>query len=60
MAVKLFWPTLVQFLHTTCVYIAKYKTVMVAVLPEGAGPALDAIVAACDVFMALVPSNTSP
>jgi hypothetical protein len=57
---KLFWPTLVGYLHTVCVYIVKYKPTMVAVLPDGAGVALDGIVTACEVFMALVPSNTAP
>lgn len=58
MAAKTFIPQLVRYLHLACVYIAKYKKVIVTFLPEGGDEALDAIVAACDAFMILVPDNT--
>lgn len=60
MAKKTYIPFLVALLRRACVYITKYKTVLVRYLPEGGEAALDAIVLACDVFMALVPDNTAP
>lgn len=60
MARKTYIPFLVNLLRRVCVYITKYKSTLVTFLPEGGEAALDAIVLACDVFMALVPDNTAP
>lgn len=58
MAVKTYIPTLVHILHRCCVYIARYRAVIVTFLPEGGDAKLDAIIAACEAFMAIVPDNT--
>jgi hypothetical protein len=60
MSAKTYIPTLVAILHTVCQYIVKYKMTIVKFLPEGGDAALDGIVTACDIFMALVPDNESP
>jgi hypothetical protein len=57
---KTFIPTLVHILHEACVYIARYKSTLVKFLPEGGDAALEGIVTACEIFMALVPDNTAP
>lgn len=51
-------PTLVRILRSACIYITRYRDVIVKFLPEGGDAALDGIITACDVFMALVPDNT--
>lgn len=60
MASKTYIPALVFILHKACVYIARYQHTLEEFLPEGGKAALDGIVLACDVFMALVPDNTQP
>jgi len=60
MAGKTFLPTLVHMLHMMCVYIARYRKVIISYLPEGGEAKLDAIVTACEIFMAIVPDNTAP
>ncbi len=57
MASKTYIPLLVHYLHRTCVYISKYRPVIVTFLPEGGDAALTAIVAACEAFMKLVPDT---
>lgn len=58
MASRTYIPALVGLLHAVCKYIARYRTTIETFLPEGGADALSAIVAACEVFMALVPDNT--
>jgi hypothetical protein len=57
MAFRTYIPTLVSILHQVCRYIVKYKETIVQFLPEGGEAALDGIVTACNVFMALVPPD---
>lgn len=58
MAAKMYWPTLVYMLKRVCAYIARYRQTILNHLPEGAGAALDGIVMACDIFIALTGDNT--
>lgn len=58
MATKTYIPTLVFILQRACRYIGKYRSVIIEFLPEGGAAALDAIVLACEVFLALAPDNT--
>jgi hypothetical protein len=60
MASKTFIPALVVILKKACVYIARYQHTLEHHLPTGGAAALNGIVLACDVFMALVPDNTAP
>lgn len=53
MAKKTFVPTLVFILRKVCVYIARYRTTIVENLPTGGSAALDGVVTACEVFLAL-------
>ena len=55
---KTFLPSLVHLLHKLCMYIARYRAVIVTFLPEGGEVKLDAIVSACEAFMAIVPDNS--
>jgi len=55
MSFKTYIPTLVMILHKTCVYIARYRAIIVTFLPEGGEAKLNAIVVACEAFMAIVP-----
>lgn len=55
MGFKTFIPTLVALLHKVCVYIARYRAIIVTFLPEGGEAKLNAIVLACEAFMAIVP-----
>lgn len=59
MARKTYVPTLVWLLHRVCVYIARYRSVIVEYLPEGGSAALDAVLLACEAFMALVPDHSN-
>lgn len=54
MAKKTYLPTLVTILHRACVYIARYRAQMIAAAPEGFEAAVDALVTACEVVIALV------
>lgn len=54
MASKTYIPTLVRFLHRTCVYIVRYRITLIRFLPTGGEAALDAIVLACETFIDLV------
>lgn len=53
MAKKTFLPTLVKLLHRACVYIVRYRAVMLTNLPENGAALLDAIVVACEAFIAV-------
>jgi len=58
MASRTYIPLLVHFLHKACVHIAKHRAVILSFLPEGSEPKLNAIVVACEAFMAIVPDNS--
>lgn len=64
MAVKLYYPTLVKVLKQTCIYIVRYRTQLEKSLTEnfgaGAVVALNAVVAACDAFTAIVELTENP
>lgn len=60
MAGRTYLPTIVHLLHKLCVYIARYRMAIIQYLPEGGEAKLDAIVLACEAFMAIVPDNTLP
>lgn len=60
MAARTFIPALVHLLHKVCVYIARYRMVIETFLPEDGAAKLNAIIAACEAFMAIVPDNTGP
>lgn len=53
MGSRTYLPTLARILHRVCIYIVQYRNVMVDHLPDGGAAALDAIVVACEAFMAL-------
>lgn len=55
---KTFIPKLVMLLHLVCKYITQYRRTIEKFLPEGGADALDGIMTACEIFMALVPNNT--
>lgn len=57
MASKTYIPTLVRILRRACIYISNYRNTIISFLPEGGAAALDAIVLACDAFIALVPDD---
>lgn len=58
MARRTFLPTLVALLRRVCVYITRYRAQMIAVAPEGFETAINAVVAACEVVIDLVPHES--
>jgi hypothetical protein len=57
---KTFIPTLVYMLKRVCVYIARYRSTIIAFAPPTAENALNGIIAACEVFLDLVEHPISP
>lgn len=57
MASRGYWPSLVTMLRRVCTYIARYRQTIIDKLGDDAAAALDAIVLACDVFIALTPDH---
>lgn len=57
---RTYLPTLVFLLQKMCDYITKHRETLTRFLPDGGSAALDGLLLACAVFMALVPPNTAP
>lgn len=53
MASRTYLPTLVNILHKMCTYIVRYRDQILGVIGEENATALDALVTACNVFMAI-------
>lgn len=53
MASRTYLPTLVRILHKACVYIVRYRAVLLVNLPANGAALLDAIVIACEAFIAV-------
>jgi len=54
MPARTYLPTLKVVLETGCKYITKYRTQILNALPEGSEAALDGVIAACNVVIALI------
>jgi len=50
---RTYLPTLVRILHSACVYIVRYRNQLIAHLPSNGAALLDAIVTACEAFIAV-------
>jgi len=57
MSAKTFIPKLVHLLRVVCVYISRYRHTILTHLPETGAAKLDAIVLACEAFIAITPDN---
>lgn len=54
MATKTYLPTLLAILNKFCIYCARWNATIRRNLPEEALPAYDALLLACDVFLAIM------
>lgn len=57
MASRTYIPQLVRFLRRVCVYIARYRDVLVEHLPTGGAAALDAVLVACSTLIDLTDTS---
>lgn len=57
MATRTYVPQIVNLLRLVCKYIVAHRVKLVANVGTGGGAALDDIVTACEVFIALVPED---
>lgn len=53
MGSRTYVPTIVHILKTVCRYIVNHRETLVAVMPAGTNDALNALMTACEVFLAL-------
>lgn len=57
---RTYLPTLVRVLHAACVYITRYRAQLISNLPSNGAALLDAIVLACEAFIAVADHEIGP